>query len=686
MEELQDAIEDVQYLQAVNSKDSGPSPTEAWPFPSEKELEAFNTARLKENGQSFSLERICGGVLGLYLFGTFCTEMGERSKFEFMLDVIRYRRLRTPQLRLRFAQGIIRKFLLDVSTSQEEMDVLVDKAPILRQDSTPACLAELERRRSDIRTDGGVGVNRLGVVGPLVEQLVRLLPSPARASGPQDSIGVLGVAGGQGGVDDKSGKCSLVNTADMSEEEADEQPIDAAGQATEQQRVSGGEPAIGQLAGNGVCHAPGEVAHVLTGGHDEQERPSGEPEAANATTEGVQDQPANVGVTRSSDPKEEWYQPELFNVLEAWILEYLREKLHCGFLLSSHFQEYTRFLYVQHRPVTENDFILFRILGRGGFGAVNGCKRGSSGKLFAMKVMNKRRIKIRQSEDLCWNERRILEALGSPFVVSLKYAFESKNDLFLILDLMTGGDLGFHLQHLGIFTKVMAQYYTARTVLGIQHLHQKGIVYRDLKPENVMLDEYGRSRISDMGLACKVTPHLTGACGTRGYWAPEMRLRNSAGKRVPYNECVDWFSLGCILYEFLRGMSPFRTERAMDWCADTIQDKEKRVDKATLEMEPEYPPRYFDSLAIDLCTKLMMKDPQKRLGRMGADEILAHPWFGNLDRDALVMDQVESPYVPNKDINAAPQRSIGSFADTDSKIWHTWHITHTILTNVSPVS
>ncbi len=78
------------------------------------------------------------------------------------------------------------------------------------------------------------------------------------------------------------------------------------------------------------------------------------------------------------------------------------------------------------------------------------------------------------------------------------------------------GDLGFHLQHLGIFTKVMAQYYTARTVLGIRHLHQKGIVYRDLKPENVMLDEFGRSRISDMGLACKVTPHLTGACGTRG--------------------------------------------------------------------------------------------------------------------------------------------------------------------------
>ncbi|CAN0037537.1 unnamed protein product, partial [Sphacelaria rigidula] len=109
---------------------------------------------------------------------------------------------------------------------------------------------------------------------------------------------------------------------------------------------------------------------------------------------------------------------DLFDVLEAWIFEYLRDNVHAPFMLSGHFQEYTRFLHIQHRPVTENDFILFRVLGRGGFGAVNGCKRGASGKLFAMKVMNKRRIKIRQSEDLCWNERRILEALGSPFVVS----------------------------------------------------------------------------------------------------------------------------------------------------------------------------------------------------------------------------------------------------------------------------
>eukprot|EP00752_Nemacystus_decipiens_P012889 g11409.t1 len=669
MEELQDAIEDVQYLQAVNSKDSGPSPTEPWPFPSEKELEEFNAERLRKDGKSFSLERICSGVLGLYLFGTFCKEMSESIKFEFMLDVIRYQRLRTPHLRIRFAQGIIRRFLGDVNVSQEELDVLVDKAPLQRRESTAACLVELAKVRADMRADAVTLKNRIGAAGPLVDKLLLLVPSSGKR--PTDSIGALGVVGDTSGGDNQSGKSSLVNTADLSEEDAEEH-LNAASGSGKKRGVSeeGLAPANanGDVVGNGASHDPVSPARALAGANGEQDSPPSESVTADEVEQSGKAGSAGIGPTSPPNTEAERYPADLFDVLEAWILEYLRDKLHGGFLLSSHFQEYTRFLHVQQRPVTENDFILFRILGRGGFGAVNGCKRGSSGKLFAMKVMNKRRIKIRQSEDLCWNERRILEALGSPFVVSLKYAFESKNDLFLILDLMTGGDLGFHLQHLGIFTKVMAQYYTARTVLGIQHLHQKGIVYRDLKPENVMLDEHGRSRISDMGLACKVTPHLTGACGTRGYWAPEMRLRNPAGKRVPYNECVDWFSLGCILYEFLRGMSPFRTERALEWCADTIQDKEKRVDKATLEMEPEYPARYFDDLATDLCTKLMMKDPKKRLGRMGADEILAHPWFGNLDRDALVMDQVDSPYIPNKDINAAPQRSIGSFADTGSKV------------------
>ncbi|KAG5177827.1 kinase-like domain-containing protein [Tribonema minus] len=296
-----------------------------------------------------------------------------------------------------------------------------------------------------------------------------------------------------------------------------------------------------------------------------------------------------------------------------------------------------------------------------------------------MKVMSRRHIKLKKSEELCWNERRILERVNSAFVVSLKYAFASDTDLFLILDLMTGGDLGFHLSQMGTFTYEMARYYVARVVLALDHLHSQArrstgpcrhhhdLVYRDLKPENILLGDDGRSRISDMGLACRVTPHLTGACGTRGYWAPDMRLRDADGKRKPYDCRVDWFSLGCVLYEFLGGVCPFRTERAKNWCIETIPEKEKRIDKATMEMEPEYHPDRFSPWAQDLCAKLLAKDPDERLGKGGCIDIMLHPWFGDLDWDRLAQDQLAPPFVPNRDINAAPRRVIGSFVDGHSR-------------------
>jgi len=109
------------------------------------------------------------------------------------------------------------------------------------------------------------------------------------------------------------------------------------------------------------------------------------------------------------------------------------------------------------------------------------CKKGTSGKLYAMKVMNKRRIKVKKSEQLALNERQALAAVESNFVVNLKYCFHSKDDVYLILDLMTGGDLGYHLHQKGRFPKKECQYYAARIMLGLQALHDKKYVYRDLK-------------------------------------------------------------------------------------------------------------------------------------------------------------------------------------------------------------
>lgn len=286
-----------------------------------------------------------------------------------------------------------------------------------------------------------------------------------------------------------------------------------------------------------------------------------------------------------------------------------------------------------------------------------------------MKVMNKKRVKLKKAESLCMSERNILTAVDSPFVVCLKYAFTTPTDLYLILDLMQGGDLGFHLSKKGRFSVEEARYYAARTLLGLGALHDLGIVYRDLKPENILMDEHGRTRISDLGLACRVGKNgLSGTCGTRGYWAPDMLRRDEAGKRIRYSLAVDWFSFGCVLYEFLYGVGPFRTERARSWGAFPKlekADKDKAIDLAILEMEPDFDEAIFDPVVIDLLRKLLDKTESTRLGsRGGHREIMAHPWFAAVNWDG--MEKSSPPLKPPKDINMATQSEIGSFSDEGS--------------------
>ena len=273
----------------------------------------------------------------------------------------------------------------------------------------------------------------------------------------------------------------------------------------------------------------------------------------------------------------------------------------------------------------------FTVLGRGGFGLVNACKRCTTGKLYAMKMLNKKRIKLKKAEALCLQERNILAIIHSPYVVCLKYAFSTPTDLYLILDLMTGGDLGFHLSRKGRFSEKEAKYYAARTLLGLASMHDKNIAYRDLKPENILMDEEGYTKISDLGLACKVgRSGLSGTCGTRGYWAPEMLRRDAQDKRERYTVSVDWFSFGCCVYEFMYGISPFRTEKARKW-GDFPKiekaDRDKAIDLAIQQMDPEFDDHVFDEVSKDLITKLLNKDGKLRLGANGHKEIIAHPWF-----------------------------------------------------------
>lgn len=271
---------------------------------------------------------------------------------------------------------------------------------------------------------------------------------------------------------------------------------------------------------------------------------------------------------------------------------------------------------------------------------------------------------MKKSEQLVWNERQALAAVESNFVVNLKYSFHSANDIFLILDLMTGGDLGYHLHQKGRFPKKEAQYYACRIMLALQALHDERYVYRDLKPENCLLADDGRVKITDLGLATRITPTLHGAAGTRGYWAPEMLRRDSKGRRMPYGHCVDWFSFGCCLAEFISGSNPFRSEAAYNFgLSRGRQTKEKAIDCATLEMEPVFDSSVFEPDVADLCRRLLDKDEKQRLGAGGCEEIMAHPYFKNVNWEAIITDRKRPPFIPAKDVNAASQSEIGNFTE-----------------------
>jgi beta-adrenergic-receptor kinase len=260
--------------------------------------------------------------------------------------------------------------------------------------------------------------------------------------------------------------------------------------------------------------------------------------------------------------------------------------------------------------------------------------------------------------------------LDSPFIVGLKYAYETPTEVHLVLGIMTGGDLGYHLRRKGIFNKLETKYYIARTILGLKTLHSYNIIFRDLKPDNILMDGRGRTALSDLGLAVVVPRNgITGACGTRGYWAPEMLLRSADGNRIRYNLSVDWFSLGCVLYQFMSGVCPFRKmgENLRRESAEAGQEisKDEAIDRAVKELEPFYAPEMFSEDAVDLISRLLNKDGKKRLGAKGAAEVMEHPFFEDINWEEYADDSIKPPCLPRKDLNYATQSEIGGFAPED---------------------
>ncbi|KAA0177435.1 hypothetical protein FNF27_01213 [Cafeteria roenbergensis] len=394
--------------------------------------------------------------------------------------------------------------------------------------------------------------------------------------------------------------------------------------------------------------------------------------------------PARSAVSRwISDSFISGLRPDLFDFLATAAMDILRRRWWTSFTASQDFVLLQRLLTLQRELPTTESFVTLRILGRGGFGAVSACKKVDTGRLYAMKVMDKRRIQSKRAESLVLNERAILAKTHSPFVVGLRYAFQTPTELMLVQDLMAGGDLAFHIAASPdrCLPEERARFYAAQIVLALDHLHSNRIVYRDLKPDNIMLDEEGNVALADLGLAT-ILPRsgfTQGRCGTRGYWAPEM-IHKPGGSRQPYAYSVDWWSLGCVLYEMLHGVCPFRSQQAREF---DPSDRHRSMDLATLHMTIGCDPRRASAEAQDLIAGLLIRDPVHRLGSSGASVVKRHPWFRGMDWGALQFGQVKPPFKPEPTINAAPQSVIGEFDDAalgpassiDQSIYDTWNAT-----------
>ncbi|KAJ7283855.1 kinase-like domain-containing protein [Mycena rebaudengoi] len=290
--------------------------------------------------------------------------------------------------------------------------------------------------------------------------------------------------------------------------------------------------------------------------------------------------------------------------------------------------------YKTKRALTPRDFEFLKLIGRGTFGKVFQVRKKDTKRIYAMKVLSKKEIVAKKEVAHTIGERKILQrSLESPFLVGLKFSFQTDADLYLITDFKSGGELFWHLQRETRFSEERARFYIAELILALEHLHKYDIVYRDLKPENILLDATGHVALCDFGLSkpdLRSDELTTTFCGTTEYLAPEMLL-----DELGYSKIVDFWSLGVLLFEMCCGWSPFYAE-------DTQQ-----MYKNICFGKIRFPKGAINEDGKQFVKGLLNRNPKHRLGaQRDAEELKEHPFFKTIDWAALARKQVTPPFKP----------------------------------------
>ncbi|XP_040830838.1 rhodopsin kinase GRK7 [Ochotona curzoniae] len=350
--------------------------------------------------------------------------------------------------------------------------------------------------------------------------------------------------------------------------------------------------------------------------------------------------PALAAKCQAATTEEE--QAALMAQARAETMSFLQEQPFREFLGSPFYEKFLQWKLFEMQPVSEKYFTEFRVLGKGGFGEVCAVQVKNTGKMYACKKLDKKRLKKKNGEKMALLEKEILEKVNSPFIVSLAYAFESKTHLCLVMSLMNGGDLKFHIYNVGTRGLAMDRvvFYSAQMTCAVLHLHALGIVYRDLKPENVLLDDLGNCRLSDLGLAVQIQDDkpVTQRAGTNGYMAPEILM-----EKVSYSYPVDWFAMGCSIYEMVAGRTPFKDYK------EKISKEDIR--QRTLNEDVIFQNDNFTEEAKDICRLFLAKRPEQRLGsREKSDDPRKHPFFQTINFPRLEAGLVDPPFVPDPSV------------------------------------
>eukprot|EP01055_Gregarina_sp_Pseudo9_P005821 Gregarina_sp_Pseudo_9__5820@NODE_887_length_2095_cov_3_670233_g833_i0_p1_GENE_NODE_887_length_2095_cov_3_670233_g833_i0NODE_887_length_2095_cov_3_670233_g833_i0_p1_ORF_typecomplete_len441_score79_07Pkinase/PF00069_25/4_2e69Pkinase_Tyr/PF07714_17/9_9e42cNMP_binding/PF00027_29/6_8e22Kinaselike/PF14531_6/1_5e16Pkinase_fungal/PF17667_1/2_3e09Kdo/PF06293_14/3_8e06WaaY/PF06176_11/0_00022FTA2/PF13095_6/0_98FTA2/PF13095_6/0_41Seadorna_VP7/PF07387_11/0_02RIO1/PF01163_22/0_022APH/PF01636_23/0_31_NODE_887_ len=335
------------------------------------------------------------------------------------------------------------------------------------------------------------------------------------------------------------------------------------------------------------------------------------------------DEPRSATVTCLSEEAELWVVEKqvFFQIVEGPMLAHLEERIR-----------------LQDTKVKFEDLVVIKTVGRGTFGIVKKVKHKSTGTKFALKCVSRKAvIQLNQQEHICL-EREIMAENDHPFILKLVRTFKDKEYLYFLTELCTGGELYDAIRKLGLLSRDKAQFYLGSIIVAIEYLHERNIAYRDLKPENVLLDSQGYTKLIDFGCAKKMKERSYTLVGTPHYMAPEVIL----GKG--YALTADIWTFGVVLYEFVCGPLPFGNDA----------EDQLEIFRDILTGRLVFPHYVEDQDAINLMKRLLCRLPEVRIGCSlnGYKDIKEHPFFRDFNWDRLLGRALIPPLIPEGEVYA----------------------------------